>query len=210
LADKGNFLVVCPQFLEKDYPTRAYQWGNMFDDANKPIPRDKWTFAAIEHLFDEIKQMTDNNSEKYCIFGHSAGGQFVHRFVLFMPNARYKRAIAANPGWYTMPDYDGHKFPYGLRNSGLSPDDLKKSLSKNFVLMLGENDIDANDPELNKGKLAEEQGATRFDRGQNYFKAAQTTATAFGANMQWLLRPVPKAHHSDREMGVAAAPILFE
>jgi poly(3-hydroxybutyrate) depolymerase len=210
LADKANFMVVCPTFLEKDYPTSAYQWGNMFDAAGQPIPQEKWTFTAVEHLFDEVKRLTNSSAKDYYIFGHSAGGQFVHRFVLFMPQARYKRAIAANPGWYTLPDYSGHKYPYGLRNSGLSPENFKRSLSRNFVLMLGDEDNDPNDPEMNQGRRAEEQGRTRFERGENFFKQAQAAATAAGANFQWKLQTVPNAHHSDREMGVAAAPILFQ
>ena len=38
------------------------------------------------------------------MFGHSAGGQFVHRFVQFKPNSRVNYAISANAGWYTVPD----------------------------------------------------------------------------------------------------------
>jgi len=210
LAEKSNFIVVCPQFLKKDYPSEAYQRGNMFDAQKQPIPYEKWTFTAIEHLFDEVKGITGSTSREYYLYGHSAGGQFVQRFVLFMPHARYKRAIAANPGWYTMPVYTEHTYPYGLRDSGLKEDDLKKSLSRSFVLMLGESDVDPSDPELNQSKKAEEQGLTRFQRGQNFFKSSQAEARSLGVDMHWLLRTVPDAHHSDREMGVAAAPVLFE
>src|SRR5271155_4121645 len=45
-------------------------------------------------------------SKTYYLYGHSAGGQFAHRLVLFMPNARYQRVVAANPGYYTMPQFN--------------------------------------------------------------------------------------------------------
>ena len=47
----------------------------------------------------------------YALYGHSAGGQFVHRYVAFADAPRMESAVAANSGWYTMPD-DG-AFPYG-------------------------------------------------------------------------------------------------
>jgi poly(3-hydroxybutyrate) depolymerase len=118
-AEKYSFLLLCPEFDEKNYPTDAYQWGNMFDAKKRPLPESKWTFTAVEHLLDFAKKASGDTSPTYFIFGHSAGGQFVHRFALFMPHARYARAIAANPGWYTMPTYTGHKFPNGLRDSNL-------------------------------------------------------------------------------------------
>ena len=209
LAEKGNFIVICPQFLAGDYPTAAYPLGNVFDQNNQSVPPAKWTFSANEHLFDQVKTITGNRSERYYIYGHSAGGQFVHRFVLFMPNARYVRAVAANPGWYMMPDFRGHLFPYGLRNSGLEESSLKSAFARDFILMLGSNDLNADDPELNHSRRAEEQGATRFERGQNYFQAATAAAATTGTPLRWTLRTVPGANHSDRQMATAAAAALF-
>src|SRR5262249_9554628 len=139
-AAKYNFLLLCPEFDEKDYPSAAYQLGNLFDAQKQPVPKSKWTFYAIEHLFHDVTKQTDNSSETYNIYGHSAGGQFVHRLVLFVPHAHYHVAIAANPGYYTMPNYDGHEFPYSLRDSNLSKSRLKESFGRNFLLMLGEED----------------------------------------------------------------------
>jgi hypothetical protein len=45
------------------------------------------------------------------MFGHSAGAQFVTRFVTFMPQHR-PIAVAANAGWYTTLD-DLVEFPTG-------------------------------------------------------------------------------------------------
>jgi hypothetical protein len=208
-AQEHNFLLVCPEFDEQQYSADAYQRGNMFDDAKNPVPETKWTFTAIEHLFDYMKALTRNTSTSYYIYGHSAGAQFVHRFVLFMPYARYQRAIAANPGWYTMPIYTAHKFPYGLRESNLSEKSLKQSFGRDFRLLLGGDDLNADDPQLRKTVRAEDQGATRFARGQNYFKAAQSEASALGAQFNWQLNTVPGAHHSDAEMARAAASTFF-
>ncbi len=208
-ADQYNFLLVCPEFDAANFSSQAYQRGNMFDQSKNQIPEAKWTFTTIENLFDYVKTLIPNSSKGYYIYGHSAGGQFVHRFVLFMPNARYERAIAANPGYYTMPVYSGHKFPYGLRDSNLGEKSLRKSFGRDFFLLLGQDDLDAQDPELRQTADAEEQGATRFARGQNFFRAAQLEATDLGVPFKWQLRTVPFAHHSDAQMAKAAAANFF-
>jgi poly(3-hydroxybutyrate) depolymerase len=208
-ALQRNFLLLCPEFDAEQFPSQAYQRGNMFDASKNPIPESCWTFSTIERLFDYVRSVSDNKRQGYFIYGHSAGGQFVHRFVLFMPSARYERAIAANPGYFTMPNYSGHAFPYGLRNSGLSESSLRCSFTRDFVLLLGDQDIDPDDPDLRKTGNAEEQGATRFERGQNYFRAAQVEAARLGARLEWRLKTVEGAHHSDAQMIQAAVGIFF-
>ena len=48
--------------------------------------------------------MNGNTSADYYLFGHSAGAQFVHRLLLMVPDGRYAALVAANAGWYTVPD----------------------------------------------------------------------------------------------------------
>ena len=67
---------------------------------------------------DFIKQNLNNTTPKYQIFGHSAGGQFVHRYVMYKPNARYDKIIASASGWYTETDLN-ISFPYGFMESPL-------------------------------------------------------------------------------------------
>ena len=45
--------------------------------------------------FVTVKAATGNRSERYHLYGHSAGAQFVHRFLYFMPDARVAKAVAA-------------------------------------------------------------------------------------------------------------------
>src|SRR6478672_10384519 len=47
---------------------------------------------------------------------HSAGGGFVHLFMLMKPKAKVNRAVAANPAFFTMPDND-KVFPFGLKGA---------------------------------------------------------------------------------------------
>ena len=52
--------------------------------------------AAIEPLFDHARARFGMEADAYSIYGHSAGAQFVHRFLFHVPDARVARAVAAN------------------------------------------------------------------------------------------------------------------
>jgi pimeloyl-ACP methyl ester carboxylesterase len=207
-AEQRGFLLVVPEFAEKSYSDDAYQRGNMFDRSGRPIPKERWTFTTIEHLFDKVKAMSGNTSQGYYIYGHSAGGQFVQRLVLFLPQARYRRAIAANPGWYTMPDLN-KTFPFGLQKSTANEATLKESFENSFVLLLGDKDVNRDDPNLYKSPEADQQGPNRFARGKAYFQTAKQRAGELGAAFNWKQQTVRGAGHSDRQMSKAAAAALF-
>jgi hypothetical protein len=168
-----------------------------------------WSYSVIEHLFDAIKEATGNQSPDYSIYGHSQGGQFVHRLVLFLPNARYSKAVAANPGWYTLPTFDV-QFPYGLDGSPATEQSLSKSLGRDFVLLLGDRDTDRKHKDLNRTPKAMAQGAHRFDRGQNYMKAARARAAALMCPFAWRVEVVRGAAHENRKMSRVAAAVLME
>ena len=209
-AERFGFLLLCPEFTKVDYPNRtAYQLGNLADGAGEPLPKAAWTFGVIERLFDFVKETTGNASERYHIYGHSAGGQFVHRLALFLPEARYATAVAANTGWYTMPTFGGRRFPYGLRGSAGTPETLERALGNRLVLLLGEQDTDAEDPFLRQSKGARRQGKNRFERGQAFYAAAGDEATRLGVTLNWTLETVPGAAHFDQLMMPVAARALF-
>ena len=168
-ADRYEFMVVAPLFDPEQWGGGGYSYGSVIGRDGRLQDASMWSFSVIEHLFDAIKGATGNQSAKYFIYGHSEGGQFVHRLVLLLPDARYARAVAANPGWYTMPRFD-IKFPYGLGGSPATEGSLKKSLGREFVLMLGDRDTDPNHKDLRKTPQAMVQGAYRFERGQNYLQ----------------------------------------
>ncbi len=65
-----------------------------------------WIFGDLDRLFRDVKQYLRLDTEKYDVFGHSAGGQLLHRLSLFYPNHRADRLLAANSGWYTVPTFD--------------------------------------------------------------------------------------------------------
>lgn len=211
-AKRSQFLLVVPEFSLANYPTNyQYNYGNMIDkDTSKPIPENQWTFSAIEHLFDYIKDITENQSVQYRIYGHSAGGQFVQRMLLFKTNARIQKAIAANPGDYAMPDQT--KFPYGL-GTNLTPETLRTAFGKDFVLLLGDQDIKIDDPVLNKSPEAMQQGKNRFGRGLYFYNTVVQQDEALALQREntfhWQLSVVHGVGHDETKMAAAAAKVIL-
>ena len=138
IADRHGFIVIAPEFDRRQFAgSNRYNNGHVFADDGERNPTSEWTFSAIEPLFDTLLAALGSEQDGYTLFGHSAGSQFVHRFLYFMATARVKRVIAANAGWYTMPELDV-AYPYGLADSGLTVTDLRRVLSTDVVVLLGD------------------------------------------------------------------------
>jgi len=210
-SQQYGVLVVVPEFSLQYYPTDTwYNLGNMFDENGGAMKnRQNWTFSTIEHLFDDIRARNGATRNSYVLFGHSAGGQFVHRLVTFLPEARYSRAVAANPGVYVMPDYT-IPFAAGLKGSPLSEKDLKTVFSRKLIIMSGELDTNPNDPSLAHFPAADAQGANRFERARNYFNAAKKEAARLNVTLSWEYLTVPGVEHDEAAMAAAPAKLLFE
>ena len=210
LARKHGFIAVVPQFGKKDFPgSRGYNTGYFSERDGTVRARSQWSFAAIEPLFDDVRKRFGTAVPAYAIYGHSAGAQFVHRFVLFMPEARISRAVAANAGWYTMPD-PAIQFPYGLGGAPVDEASLRAALGKPVTVLLGTADVDRSDPDLRKTPEADAQGPHRFARGQRFFSEAQAAATQRAVPFAWNLITVPGVGHSNGRMASAAAAVLVE
>jgi len=208
LARKHGFIAIVPQFGQADFPgSRGYNTGYFTDEAGALRPRAKWSFAAIEPLFDDVRKRFGTKVERYSIYGHSAGAQFVHRYVLFMPEARLEKAIAANAGWYTMPDRS-IAFPYGLGATPVGEAALAAALGKPLTVLLGTADTDRSDPDLRKTPQADAQGPHRYARGQAFFARSEAAAAASGVPFGWTLQHVPGIAHSNAGMAEAAAALI--
>ena len=106
------------------------------DESGQPRARGLWSYSAIEPLFQDAIRRYGMVTTGYSLYGHSAGSQFVHRFLFHVPDAHVVRAVAANAGWYTMPDLQV-EWPYGLRGSRVDSDKLASALNTPLTVLLG-------------------------------------------------------------------------
>jgi hypothetical protein len=209
LAEEQGFVVVVPHFPVKDFrASNDYNLGHVFDEDSGDVrPQDEWTFSVIELLFDDVVEWLDGRQTDYTLYGHSAGSQFVHRFLYYVPDARVNRFIAANAGWYTMPDFDT-EYPYGLEDAAIDEDGLRAAFAKDMVLLLGREDTDFNDPDLRNTPEAKRQGKNRLARGLTMYNVAKTNAAKIGAEFNWRVMFVAGADHNNAKMVPTAASLI--
>jgi len=209
IAAEHAALLIVPEFTTAMWPKSwGYNLGNIRSPAGAAIPRENWSFTALERAFDAAVAATGSRRTGYSLYGHSAGAQFVHRFITFTGAPRVERAVAANAGWYTLPQ-SNTAFPYGLGGVQITAETLRQAYKTPLTILLGEEDTDTSSRWLRRTPEALMQGPHRFARGHYYFEAAQRAAAESSAALQWRLATVPGVGHSNAGMAPAAARIIF-
>ena len=209
LADQYGFLLVVPEFSQAKFPgDDGYNFGGMVDDQGKPRPRERWSFNVVDRVFADVRRLSGAERQAYSLYGHSAGAQFAHRFLLFAASPSVEMVVAANAGWYTLPVAD-EAFPYGLQGSPAGEADVRAFLARPLVLQLGEADTDSAHSSLRRTPEANRQGPHRFARGKNFMAVAEVEAKRLGVPLAWKLVTVPGVGHSNGQMAEHAARELF-
>lgn len=205
LADRFGFMVVVPHFDDRAFPGAfGYGQGSVRDGT---VPRNS-AFNAIGPIFAEVRQRYHLQRDGFRLFGHSAGAQFVHRFLYFNPQAPVERAVISMGGWYTLPD-PGEDWPYGLNGTAVSRSDLERIMALRVVLQVGSLDR-KRDENLRETREADAQGRNRVTRGFNYFEAMQDRAEGFRTPFNWRFIVVPQAGHDSEAGAYDAAAWLAE
>jgi hypothetical protein len=234
-ADQTGVLVAALAYAEADYDFAAYQMGGVIRDLevrNMPVGpdgetssiielrdedlsfasnprREEWLFNDFDRIFDLVATAARSGRSTYDMFGHSAGGQILHRSVLFNPLSAADRIIAANAGQYTQPDLE-LPLMFGMKDTGVTEASLAESFARRLTLLIGEEDNNA----LAGGTLLrtpqlDEFGVYRLERGRVFFTAAQQRARSMRAAFNWTLETVPNVGHDYRAMSRAAALRLY-
>lgn len=233
-SERYDILELSPFYTEEKYPYSSYYLGSTVKDVNiyKGITfkrnsnqvfmdekansfdvhnnTKEWIYNDFDRIFETVKRNLQLEQEQYDMFGHSVGGQILHRFALLFPNSKANRILASNVGSYTVPD-NNVSFPFGLKNIEISSASLSKSFQKKLVLFLGEED-----DENEKGGLllrsitADKQGLHRLVRGNYFYTKSTEFAKQNKYSLKWKLVIIPKVGHSKRKMAKAAAIYLYD
>jgi len=213
-SNAKNFIVIAPEFSDENFPqSDQYNLGNVYVDGDNPTsnslnPESQWSFSIVEKLFDFIKSQLKNTSNSYKIFGHSAGAQFAHRFLMFKPNNRANLTVISAAGWYTFPDAS-IPFPYGLKNSILESSTSDIFFAKNVFVQVGEFDNNPNDANLRHNFYADAQGLQRLERATNYVDFCKQQAKNSTFDFNWMLYIHKNADHNYVIAAQNAANLLF-
>jgi hypothetical protein len=209
LAKEDTFVVVTIGANTKHFPDEySYNAGNVVDKRGNLVSADRWLFSAIEKIFNKVKEKYGLQTKKFHLFGHSAGGGFVHRYMLFMTEAPVVKAVAANPAFVTLPDKTVG-YPFGLKNIPINNKMISRWLEKKMAIILGADDTGPRSKPLSNGLQARKQGPNCLSRGKRLFREAKKEAKKREANFGWSLKIVPRVGHDNRLIAPHAKFFLF-
>ena len=168
--------------------------------------KEERTFSAADRIVAEVKNRTQA-AGKIILFGHSAGGQFVHRWALLGGKKNVDVIAVANSGWFTMPDRD-IDYPYGIKNVGITDEELGEAFAEPVILFMGEKDVERKPP-FRDTPEADAQGMNRMERCMNYFRQCKAKAEELRVPFRWKLEIVEGAAHQGVKMAEGAAAYIF-
>lgn len=221
-SEKYGVLILSPHYPETYYPDFwSYNLGGMISDVIINEERtailsyeinenpEEWIWNDFDRIFSGVKNELRLETETYDMFGHSAGGQILHRLTLFKPYNNANKILASNSGWYTIPSA-GDKFPYGFKEITVTDKQTEKAFKANLVVFLGEDD-DENETRghLVRSPETDKQGTHRLARGEYFFKQSKIYAESQGAEFNWELNIIPGVGHDFKGMSEAAANYLY-
>lgn len=207
-ARELDLFVVSIEFPEATFPEYLwYNFGNLHAKDGTPNARAAWSFGIIPRLFDAMRAQGLTTRARYGQFGHSAGGQLVHRMLSFGYRERVAIAVSANAGTYAMPDLS-IPWPFGLGETEVTETHLRDALAFPFTVMAGTEDTKTTGRFFPKGPRSMRQGATRYERAHNYVRMGHAVARTLGVPCAWRVIDVPGVGHQGGGMSRAAAPLI--
>ena len=209
-AERHGFMLFIPHFDLKAYPLSDYQEAGVMNETYTRVKdAGERTPAVVDKIFEHVRKETKSHRKGYMIYGHSAGGQFVQRFMLFHESPYIEKAIIGCPGWYTFPDTT-QLFPYGVKNiPDITPERIQRYLSKDITLQLGLGDT-VRESYLRKTPEAEWQGRNRLERGRHFYRFIHRLAEEKGWECNWRKVEEEGIGHIAVPMGQRAASLLMQ
>ena len=216
-ADEHGLVIIAPTFSNEQWPdVVSYNNGNLLattdraalaDTAAATTP-DRWSYTVITRLVDDLKTSGLLAGQPLYLFGHSAGGQFVHRLMSVLTPDVFTQVAVGNPGWYTLPLLE-LPFPEGLGGIPANADSLARLFASPLTILAGDQDTETNDPHLPSEPAALRQGPHRHARALHYYATAQAEAARRGLPFSWQLHSIAGIGHDGQAMSAVCAHLWF-
>ena len=208
LVETAGILAIAVEFSEAAFPDYLfYHFGNLHNADGAPNPRAQWTYGIDARLFQALRTQGITTRRRYGLFGHSAGGQFVHRMLSFGFRERVAIAVCANAGTYAMPALD-IAWPFGFGETEIDSAALRTLLHFPMTVMTGMHDTKTTGRFFPKGPRSMRQGPHRHARAHTYVATGRAAAQALQTTCAWTVIDVPGVGHDGERMSIAAAPII--
>ncbi len=170
--------------------------------------KEKYLNKSISFFFNFFKTKFNLKTDNYMMYGHSAGAQFIHRYMMLSDDYRISNVVIANAGWYTF--INNNKYPYGISGTPIeiSKQRIDWFLSRDITLLIGEDD--KGNISLNNSKGALEQGLNRNIRAKNYFSNLTKYSEKNKIPFRWRYKEIKGVSHENKKMTIIASNIILD
>jgi hypothetical protein len=212
-SEAYGVVIVVPIFDKKNYGSQIGPLGGYRGLIGRKYGADEFLNQIIDSYVDILKDYDG----KFVLIGHSAGGQFVSRYIAKHPERIIHASIIA-AGSYMYLDKEV-EYPFGLKrcygyirwNDGekkivdisLEEESLRKMVSLSIRVVVGEKDV--YEYEETEGQM----GVTRISRGMGWVNSVRGYAKSIGENSNIEFVLVKGAGHGSPELFSAAVRGCF-
>lgn len=211
-ADKYGLLLIAPVFDTARFGNLGGGYGGYRNLFGKNTSADQFVNSVV----DLYSNYTSSRSNRFYLYGHSAGGQFVNRYIVTHPD-RVIRSVISAAGRYSYPT-KSTKWPYGAG-------DLSKTIkwkdgtrqrvyiskqlknyalaSKKVSIVIGGTDIKA------QPKRPSHIGNNRIEIAHSWARAMNENAKNFEIEGSVNVKIIPNIGHSSSKLTPYCAYALF-
>ena len=109
-AEKHGYILIAPSFNQEDFSSREgdHAMSGYRGLFGREIGADEWVLRLVK----AHQQAFGSSNQRFYLYGHSAGGQFVGRFLVTHPEY-VKRAVITAAATYPQPSTD-LAWPFGM------------------------------------------------------------------------------------------------
>jgi pimeloyl-ACP methyl ester carboxylesterase len=153
--------------------------------------------TALHAVLTDASRVLGLDTAEVDLVGHSAGAQFVHRYLLVFPQG-VRKTVLIGAGWYTYLDH-ARPFPQGIRWSA-NPDSVHTDpmglLTRPVHVLVGARDV-RRGPSLRSTRgLDGRQGPDRLTRALRWVDHLENEAQRRGVPSQVTFDLLPDTGHS--------------
>ena len=211
-ADEYGLLVIAPVFDTPRFGNISGGFGGYRNLFGKYIHADLF----VNKIVDRYSSRTSSGSNRFYLYGHSAGGQFVNRYVVTHPQ-NIIRAVISAAGRYSYPTKSS-KWPYGAGDfsKNLKWKDgtknrvyISKSL-RNYALAATKVSIVIGSEDIKKQpKRPAHIGNTRIELANSWATKMNANAKRHGLKGAVSVHVIPGIGHSSLKLTPYSLKALF-
>jgi pimeloyl-ACP methyl ester carboxylesterase len=203
-AEEHNYILIAPAFNQENFSSRYgdQAMGGYRGLFGREIGADEWVLRLVNTFQHSTKILSD----QFSLYGHSAGGQFVGRFLVTHPEV-VKRAVITSAATYPQPDFDV-QWPHGMgelhadivwdedriNHVDIVPEKEKwlDATKVPLTVIVGMNDTEELPQELIPGQ----KGKNRYVIARNWIQDMETFAESNGVESHFEIELIPGIGHS--------------